>query len=189
MIYNLLLCLGDSLTLGSRDVFGRNYPLELGSKLSHLSGEEWYCITEAANKKTSSDLAREVYATVLPYTDVHGVVLLIGTNDSRTGIPSEVFSDNIFQIIRACRILNKKIYLLSVPDVSYKRHFLWYDEKSSKSIASYNAILPQVPHVDFFDLAAHIDDGDLIDGVHFTHAANEKIANLLAHWLLGRTCP
>lgn len=189
MIYNLLLCLGDSLTLGSRDIFGRNYPLELGYKLSQLTGEEWYCITEAVNKRTSSDLARDAYSIAVRYTDVYGVILLIGTNDSRLEIPDEIYLGNLQQTIRVCKILGKKIYLLSIPHVSFKRHFLWYGESSAARINSYNKLMPRIQGVHFFDLAAHLDDGDLIDGVHFTHDANEKIAELLAHWLIGRSCP
>src|SRR5579883_2117295 len=111
MIYNLLLCLGDSLTFGARDRYDRNYPLELGCRLSEITGEEWYCITEACNGRVSSELAREAYQLLSPYPDVHGVLILIGTNDSRRKIPLNVYRDNIQQIIRVCRILRKKVFL------------------------------------------------------------------------------
>ena len=34
MIWNQILCLGDSLTYGARDRYGRSYPAELGKILS-----------------------------------------------------------------------------------------------------------------------------------------------------------
>ena len=34
MIWNEILCLGDSLTYGARDRYGRSYPAELGKILS-----------------------------------------------------------------------------------------------------------------------------------------------------------
>ena len=35
MIWNEILCIGDSLTYGARDEYGRSYPLEL-AKIGHL---------------------------------------------------------------------------------------------------------------------------------------------------------
>ena len=185
MIYNILLCLGDSLTFGARDRYGRNYPLELAQRLSEKSGEEWYCITEAYNGRISSELAREAYTSVSKYPDVYGVLLLIGTNDSRNGIPPEIFEDNIRQIVRVCRIHKKKIYALSIPTVTVKRHFLWFDEACLARIEEYNRILERMDHVKFIDIRDAIRDEELIDGLHFSHEANVKLAELLAARLLN----
>ena len=39
MIWNEILCLGDSITFGARDCYGRSYPAELGKILSEKTGE------------------------------------------------------------------------------------------------------------------------------------------------------
>jgi lysophospholipase L1-like esterase len=184
MIYNLLLCLGDSLTCGARDRYMRNYPLELAKELSEITSEEWYSITEAVNGRTSSELATSAYSIVNKYPDVYGVILLIGTNDSRNKFPVEVYIDNVKQIIRVCRILRKKIYLLSIPPFFYHRHFLWYDKQARLLIDEYNEKLSEMENVVFIDLNKQIEENDLIDGVHFTHEANVKIAKFLAKSLL-----
>jgi nucleoside-diphosphate-sugar epimerase len=85
MIYNLLLCLGDSLTCGARDRYMRNYPLELAKELSEITSEEWYCITEAVNGRTSSELATSAYSIVNKYSDVYGVILLSPRQKSKGG--------------------------------------------------------------------------------------------------------
>ena len=39
MIWNEILCLGDSITFGSRDEYKRSYPDELGKILTEKTGE------------------------------------------------------------------------------------------------------------------------------------------------------
>ena len=189
MLYNLLLCLGDSLTSGARDEFGRNYPLELARLLSTATGEEWYCITEAANGRTSSELARDIYTIAARYPDTHGAIILVGTNDSRLCIPDDIYEDNIRQVVRVCRILGKRPFLLSIPYLSYERHFLWYDEHAFNRIASYNRILRNLVGVRLIDLDTVITNEDLIDGVHLSHSGNIKLARVIAETLLGRKLP
>lgn len=185
MIYHLLLCLGDSLTTGARDTEGRSYPLELGRELSSRTGEDWYCITEAVNGRTSSELARDAYKLVRDYSDVYGVLLLIGTNDSRQGVPADTFEDNVRQIVRACRILGKKVYVLSVPAFTPERHFLWYSAAARRLLDVYNERLAKLPGVELIDLHRAVTDADLIDGVHFSHAGNVRIARHVAERLLS----
>jgi lysophospholipase L1-like esterase len=187
MIYHLLLCIGDSLTFGARDQYGRNYPLELAQCLSKLTGEDWYCITEASNGRTSSDLAREAYPILQKYPDVHGVCLLIGTNDSRQKIPVEIYLDNVRQIVRICRILKKRVFLLSVPRFTPERHFLWFDHEALSLVESYNKELEQLPLATFVDISEIITNVDLIDGVHFSHEANCKLAEFLAQYLIHKS--
>jgi lysophospholipase L1-like esterase len=184
MIYHLMLCLGDSLTCGARDRFGRNYPLELARALSGTTGDEWYCITEAFSGRTSSDLAREVYPVVQRYADVYGAIVLIGTNDSRQKVPADIFLDNVRQIVRVCRILKKRVFVLSVPRFTPERHFLWYDHDALALVEEYNAALSRLPGASYVDISQVITDDDLIDGVHFSHEGNLKLADFLAQYLV-----
>ncbi len=185
MIYNLLLCVGDSLTYGARDQFGRNYPLELGRLMTEHTGEEWYCITEAVNGRISSEVARDAYGIIAKYPDAYGVLLLIGTNDSRRAIPPEIYAYNVRQIVRVCRVLGKKVHVLSVPTIAVERHFLWYDQACLTRLEEYNQILKDMDHVRFVDIRDVIGDAELIDGVHFTHEANVKLAEYLVGCLFG----
>jgi lysophospholipase L1-like esterase len=185
MIYHLLLCLGDSLTTGARDTEGRSYPLELARELSSRTREDWYCITEAVNGRTSSELARDVYKIARGYTDVHGVLLLIGTNDSRHGVPPDTFEDNVRQIVRVCQILGKKVYVLTIPAFTPERHFLWYSAEARRLLDAYNERLSTLQGVELIDLSRAVDDTLLIDGVHFSHEGNLRVARYLAERLLA----
>jgi lysophospholipase L1-like esterase len=175
--------MGDSLTTGARDCYSRNYPLELAARLSARTGEEYYCITEAVNGLTSAQLAREAYKIVAAYPDARGVLLLIGTNDSRDSIPVELYRDNVTQIVRACRILGKKVFALSVPKIDSTRNYLWYSDACHRRIDEYNRVLEALPHVFFVDIRDVISDDELIDGVHFSHQANVRLAEALAERL------
>lgn len=183
MIYNVLVCLGDSLTTGARDRYFRSYPLELASAMSYKTRETWLCATEAVNGQTSSDLARNAYSLLLPYTDVYGALILIGTNDSRHGIPPAIFADNVRQIISVCRILSKKPYVLTIPMVDYNRHFLWYTKESAVLIDEYNSALAQLENIALIDIRPSVESAHLIDGVHFSHEGNVQVAETVAAFL------
>lgn len=185
MIYSFLLCLGDSLTFGARDPYLRNYPLELGSMMSRSTGEFWHCITEGVNGRASSELARDCYSIVNNYSDVYGVVLLIGTNDSRMRIPPEIYEDNVRQIVTVCRILRKRVYVCTIPPVDTARHFLWYDQTAQDLIDEYNHGLRKAYSADLIDLASVIEHRHLIDGVHLTHEGNLLLASTVQQALLG----
>jgi lysophospholipase L1-like esterase len=185
MIYHLLLCLGDSLTTGARDTEGRSYPLELARELSSRTREDWYCITEAVNGRTSSELARDAYKIASGYSDVYGVLLLIGTNDSRHGVPPDTFEDNVRQIVRVCRILGKKVYVLSIPAFTPERHFLWYSAEARRLLDVYNERLAKLPGIELIDLRSAVGDADLNDGVHISHEGNLRIARYVAERLLS----
>jgi lysophospholipase L1-like esterase len=187
VIYNVLLCLGDSLTAGARDRYLRNYPLELAARLSARTGEEYYCITEAVNGRTSAELARDAYKIVAAYPDARGVLLLIGTNDSRDRIPTELYHDNVAQIVRACRILGKKVFVLSLPKIDSSRNYLWYSHDCNQLIDEYNRVLEAMPHVFFVEIRDVISEAELIDGVHFCHEANVRLAEALAERLYSAT--
>lgn len=183
MIYNVLVCLGDSLTTGARDRYFRSYPLELASAMSQKTNEAWLCATEAVNGQTSSDLARNAYRLLLPYTDVYGALILIGTNDSRRGIPPAIFVDNVSQIVSACRVLGKKPYVLTIPMVDYNRHFLWYSKESAILIEEYNNALAQLDNIALIDIRPSVTSAHLIDGVHFSHEGNVQVAETVAAFL------
>ena len=43
MIWNEILCIGDSLTYGARDCYRRSYPVELGKILYEKTKEFYIC--------------------------------------------------------------------------------------------------------------------------------------------------
>ena len=64
MIWNEILCLGDSLTSGARDPYGRSYPAELGSMMTSEMNEFYYCHNFSINGETSSDLQKRAWSNI-----------------------------------------------------------------------------------------------------------------------------
>ena len=62
MIWNEITCLGDSLTYGARDRYGRSYPAELGKILHQATDEFYICHNYGINGETSSDLLRRAWS-------------------------------------------------------------------------------------------------------------------------------
>ena len=56
MIWNEILCLGDSITTGARDRYGRCYPMELARLMTQRTGEFYFCHDHGVCGDTSSDL-------------------------------------------------------------------------------------------------------------------------------------
>ena len=64
MIWNEIVCLGDSLTFGARDPYKRCFPAELGKMLSKETGEFYYCHNFGINGETSSDLQKRAWSNI-----------------------------------------------------------------------------------------------------------------------------
>ena len=54
MIWNEILCLGDSITFGARDCYGRSYPAELGKMLTESLKEFYFCHRDNNHKATKT---------------------------------------------------------------------------------------------------------------------------------------
>ena len=99
MIWNQILCLGDSLTYGARDRYGRSYPAELGKVLTDKTGEFYICHNYGINGETSSDLLRRSWGIIKGNKDCKIMLLWIGTNDTKVPTPLDIYEDNLKQII------------------------------------------------------------------------------------------
>ena len=64
MIWNEITCIGDSITYGARDEFGRSYPAELGKQMSSETKEFYYCHNYGICGETSSDLLRRAWSNI-----------------------------------------------------------------------------------------------------------------------------
>jgi len=175
MIWNEVICLGDSLTYGARDEFGRSYTAEIPYFLEKNTKEHWICHNYGINGETSSDLLRRAWNNITAHESAKIVCALIGTNDTKIPIPVEIYRDNIEQITKICLINQKFLILGTLPIIkinSYYRNNLDYVDK-------YNKVLREVAKkfktelCDLGNLEEH-----LIDGVHFGNAGYKAIAKL-----------
>tara|TARA_R110000744_G_scaffold231725_2_gene349852 strand:- start:25 stop:573 length:549 start_codon:yes stop_codon:yes gene_type:complete len=177
MIWNQILCLGDSLTYGARDRYGRSYPAELGKLLSEKTNEFYICHNYGINGETSSDLLRRSWGIIKSNQDCKIMLLWIGTNDTKSPIPLDIYEDNLRQIINSARAHGMNVIVATIPELGFSPFYLnntEYTKKYSKVVRDLSAKLDlQVVNMDNMEKY-------LIDGVHFSHEGNLEIAKRFA---------
>ena len=173
MIWNEIVCLGDSLTYGARDRYGRSYPAELGKILSETTGEFYICHNYGVNGETSSDLLRRSWHQLKSNPGAKLALLMIGTNDTKIPTPLDIYEDNLRQIVNSIRANGKTPIVATLPTLEFSPYYMFnreYIEKYNKTIEKLSKKMNfMVCHMD--DLGSH-----LIDGVHFTHEGYKEVA-------------
>ena len=119
MIWNEILCLGDSITYGARDSYKRSYPAELGKILSDKLGEFYLCHNCGISGETSSDLLRRSWSNIKSHSNAKIMLLIIGTNDTQIGIPPDVYEDNLRQIISSAKVHGMTVIVGTLPTLGF----------------------------------------------------------------------
>ena len=180
-IWREIICLGDSLTYGARDEFGRSYPAELSKILREKTGDYWFCHNYGINGNTSSDLYRRSWSILKSNENAKIVNLLIGTNDTKIPMPKDIFMDNVSTIVAQAKCLGKQVIIGTVPNLGLSPAYL----KNKDFIIFYNEILKIISEeYDTFLLELIDLENLMIDGVHFKNAGNKKISQLFADFIL-----
>ena len=182
MIWNEILCLGDSLTFGSRDEYQRSYPAELGRILTEKTGEFYYCHNYAITGETSSDLLRRSWDNVSSKTNANIMLLMIGTNDTQAGIPIDIYRDNLRQIISVAYVHGMYVIVATLPTLGFTPLYI----SNTSYIEKYNDTICELSKEMQFDVC---DMSGLeeyyIDGVHLTHTGNVVLAKKFADSILS----
>jgi len=137
LIWNEILCLGDSITCGARDEYGRSYPIELARILTDRTGEVYVCHEHAVCGETSSDLLKRSWDNTARRNAARIALVLIGTNDTACNIPAEIYEDNIRQIVNILKIHGKHIIFGLLPKLEFTP--IYY--KNTSLIDEYNKVL------------------------------------------------
>tara|TARA_B100000287_G_scaffold362263_1_gene355416 strand:+ start:528 stop:1085 length:558 start_codon:yes stop_codon:yes gene_type:complete len=174
MIWNEITCLGDSLTYGARDRYGRSYPAELGKILSEKTGEFYICHNYGINGETSSDLLRRSWSICKSNRGSSKIGLLwIGTNDTKGPTPLDIYKDNLRQIVCSMKVNGMIPIVGTLPELTFSPFYARnrdYTEKYSDVIRTLGDELN-------FDICEMDNLGKhLIDGVHFTHEGYNEVA-------------
>jgi len=177
LIWNEIVCLGDSLTYGARDKFGRSYPAELGSSLTKETGEFYICHNYGVNGETSSDLLRRAWHQLKSNPGAKIALLMIGTNDTKKPTPVDIYEDNLIQIINAIRANGKMPIVATLPALEFSPYYM----HNRDYIERYNSVIYKLSKSMNFIVCKM--DGlreHLIDGVHFTHEGYKEVSK---RWL------
>ena len=176
MIWNEILCLGDSLTYGARDRFGRSYPAELGKILSEKTGEFYICHNYGINGETSSDLLRRSWHIIKSNKSCKIMLLLIGTNDTKSPTPVGVYSDNVRQIVQSAKVNGMTPIVATLPELEFSPYYQnnrgWTKIYSDEILTLSKSLNFEV--CDMTNMKEY-----LIDGVHFD---NEGYTEMAYRW-------
>ena len=182
MIWNEIICLGDSLTYGARDRYGRSFPTELGKILYEKTSEFYICHNYGINGHTSSDLQRRAWSHLKSHAGARLTTLLIGTNDTKGPMPLEIYRDNLRQIVMSCKAHGQTRFVGTLPALEFSPYYI----KNREYVHKYNKVIQEI--ADEFDCVVCDLSGlekYLIDGVHFTHEGNIEIAERFAKEILN----
>lgn len=180
-VYGHIICLGDSLTHGARDGYGRCYPMELSDMLWKAYQQRWICAEEGVNGETSSDVLRRSVSVLRKYPDAQEVILLCGTNDSKDAVnmPVGIFKKNIEGIVRNSAVYEKEVIICTIPDL---KGFGApdYSQESINRVKRYNLVIEDVYCANeniknLVDLRG-MDESLYADGIHFKHSGYVEIA-------------
>jgi lysophospholipase L1-like esterase len=194
MIYNTILCIGDSLTYGARDEYNRGYPVELAKMLNDKDPNQfWIVINEGINGQRSGDILRRL-PKALTYQEVQVILFNAGTNDCMDLLPTNLYQDNMYQIIKTCQVIQNPITSV----YRYKRRIilsslislegfglLYYGKKGTEYLNEYNSILHglsryfDIPLVDLTSLAKY-----RVDACHLNNAGYKEMARLFMEAIL-----
>lgn len=188
-VYGTILCLGDSLTHGARDEFGRCYPMELSDLLYDLFGQTWICAEEGVNGETSSDILRRSLSVIKRYPEAFEMVLCCGMNDSKDTVatPVDVYRRNVEQIIRIAQVYGKDVILCTVPDLN-GFGVPDYTKNSQKRIDEFNKVIESIAKEQNLRLVDLRGMGKecYADGVHFSNLGNKEVAARVAKVIIEK---
>lgn len=173
MIWNEILCIGDSLTYGARDEYGRSYPLELAKIMTDKTNEFYICHNYGINGETSSDLLRRSWNILKSNRDSKICLLMIGTNDTKKPTPLDIYEDNMRQLILSIRVNGMIPIVATLPDLKFTPYYA----KNRGWILKYNKLIVTMSKkLDFLICEMDNLSEHLVDGVHFTNKGYKEIA-------------
>lgn len=179
MIYGEIVCIGDSLTEGSRDEYKKDYPFYLENALSDKYDQDWICHNEGVAGEISYEILQRSYRTMSRYPDAKEVVINCGTNDGKNSEPSTTdgFRSNLKAILRRARILNKRVFLTNIPPL---KGFGAPDDIDEEYLKELNEIIEEEfwskEHVYTVNWRDGLEPELYSDGVHFNASGYRELA-------------
>tara|TARA_R110000851_G_scaffold212170_6_gene364851 strand:- start:3196 stop:3762 length:567 start_codon:yes stop_codon:yes gene_type:complete len=182
LVWNEILCLGDSITYGARDEYGRSYPAELGKILTEENKEFYFCHNCGVNAETSSDVLKRAWNTIKSHSNSKIMLLMIGTNDTQAGIPTEVYEDNLRQIISIGRVFGMHIIVGYLPQLGFTPLYLI----NNHLIDEYNSSILKLSKSLKFDTCDFSGtEKHYVDNVHYTNEGYKEVATIWAKKILS----
>lgn len=171
MVWNEILFYGDSLSFGSRDEYGRCFPLEM-IKIFGRYDVKLIPIIEAFPGYTSSQLLKMAGKVAFEYKDVKEVVLQFGTNDTKNKFPINRFKNNVEDILDI--FFDKQVYFIQIPKPKGFGSNS-YQNTNLKLIEQYNRVIEDIKRNNVH--IVRLNECTYVDGIHFRNETNTKVAS------------
>ncbi|GEM_PF-1736260 len=193
MNYTQVLCLGDSITFGSRCKYDRGYPPIFSKMLTEYLGWPHICINAGVSQETSAQITRRAWQ-YLSNPDIRLLILIAGTNDSKPTVrtPPEIYAENIEQILLMATATETATILCNLPYLIPAGQPT-YGVESPELIAKYNQEVERLarkykitPVVNLYNFFKENPD-KLADGVHPNSEGYHSIAQLLFERIIQGT--
>jgi lysophospholipase L1-like esterase len=186
MNWETILCVGDSITIGSRSYLG--YPEYCGDFLSKETNKKWNVLNHAVAGYTTIDLTRSIDKSFsnLKIAKPDIATVMIGTNDLKSKTSIENFRIAYEQLIIKVRLLigTKAIVLLEIPQLA-EGVMLPYTISMNKTIIEYNKIIQLIAEEnDFIYIQLNYLNTHFYDGVHLNDTGSKHIGEQLAKHIL-----
>lgn len=168
MNWETILCLGDSITIGSRSYLG--YPEYCAASLSKKTSKSWNVVNCAVAGFTIIDLVRHIDRNWSNIREQGPLIasIMIGTNDLKSNTPTREFEIAYTLLILKTKLLigSHHIVLNKIP-LLQKGVMLPYSLKMNKMAQAYNEIIQQLSKREGLMLNTMPESNDFfLDGVH-----------------------
>lgn len=185
MNWETILCLGDSITIGSRSYLA--YPDYCGNYLSEQTHKSWNVINHATAGFTTIDLVRSVDKNLahLKSCKPEIISILIGTNDLKSNTSVSDFKIAYEQIVMKARLLigNNNVILIEIPKL-IDGVMLPYKIGMNDLVIKYNNIIRDIATKQNLIVGTmDCEPGYFYDGVHLNGTGSNswglQLANLI----------
>jgi lysophospholipase L1-like esterase len=187
MNWETLMCLGDSITIGSRSYCG--YPEYAGYYLEKALGNKWNVINHSVSGYTAMDLARSLSAD-MPALKSHApgiITILAGTNDVKKDTPPDLFRISYGQCILKSRLIaqEKNVVLVTIPRFTPKVTYP-YAYAMNEKVDRFNAIISELAASEGLrTFTFSFSETDFTDGVHLSEAGALTAGQQLSAYVLA----
>jgi lysophospholipase L1-like esterase len=186
MNWETILCIGDSITIGSRSYLG--YPEYCGNFLAKETQKNWNVINHAVSGYTTIDIARsidknfEALKTAKP--DI--ATIMIGTNDLKLNLSLDKFKIAYELLVVKTKLIigTNNIILLQIP-LLMSGVMLPYNIAMNDTIVEYNKAIKDIANT--FGLLCKTlicHDNHFYDGVHLNEMGSENFGNQISNFIL-----
>ncbi|MBL7912533.1 MAG: SGNH/GDSL hydrolase family protein [Bacteroidia bacterium] len=186
MNWETLLCVGDSITIGSRSYFG--YPEYCANFLAKKTNKSWNVLNHAVAGFTTIDLARSIDKSFANLKDAKPDIatILIGTNDLKSNLLPEMFKIAYEQLVVKVQLIvrTNNIMLIEIPKLT-DGVMLPYNIEMNKTIIEYNKIVQEIANKNkliYVQINSNVNH--FYDGVHLNETGSEYFGSELADRIL-----